>query len=1249
MTEDLDKTIPPQRPAGNDFDVDKTIPPQRAEANMPDMEKTMPGHHDRKTDGRFSVGDLIMGRYKVLAELGQGGMGVVYKCFDETAGIEVALKALPPELSHNSLEMDDIKENFQLVHALFHPHIAASNNLERNPVNGNYYLIMECCEGEDLRRWIKRKRKDNPLTLDDVLPIIQQVAEALDYAHAQKIIHRDIKPGNIMIDSAGNVKVLDFGLAAQIHTSMTRVSMAYHGTSGTGPYMAPEQWRGKKQGAASDQYALAVMTYEMLSGDLPFESTDPAVLKQAVLDEMPNEIPDLPADAQAALNRAMSKEAADRFNSCADFVSAMTGAKVGKAKKVSSGKSGGAWKWIAAVITLALIAAGILFFMDANEKAAIKAQKEAEEREKQEQIELDRTYSSLRFGLEEKTKTIEDNYYHKLEPPFEKKWAELQQQIKVADNTTLLRTKVKALQKAMAAADWILNSVEPRRQAKNLLDHRVPSGREAAEQFEPEKFASGTFAAAKKNEAEGRNAFKNGDYSRAVTLLEKSVQGYNNARTEAQKNKTESFLKTARENVDKNWTKVRDNADKARNVDSTNREAENLYQQAVSKLDEVNACLQRADNARFGNWDEVWQHAQEALKLESENARAAALIAEVREKKQQVANLIKNAEENLDRNWTRVQSYAQQAVGLESSNPKAQALLMQANGKLEEVSRYLTAANNARNKSWDEVLQHAQEALKLESENARAAALIAEVPQKKKEVADLIKNAEANLDKNWTRVQSYAQQAVELESSNPKAQALLTQANGKLDEVNTCLQRADNARFVNWDEVRQHAQEAQKIDPENVRAAALIAEVPQKKQQVADLIRNAEGGVDKNWTQVQSYAQQAVGLESSNHKAQALLTQANGKLDEVNTFLQNADYARNVNWDKVLQHAQEAQKIDPENVRAAVLIAEANAKKKEIAVLLTEAEKAGAGKDWLRVYQLADNAYQLESQNERAGTLKQTAVEQCPPSYTVRFTCEGQIFHGNPEVTIIRTKPGADGKLETGRDYEFSYRYRAGDYTYRGTQSFSCDWFVGPKEFEVELSKTHFSVDAERQGLVLSDDKKTISRASRNITSCEIPYGVTSIGYRAFMECRNLTSITIPNSVTNIDSCAFEKCFSLTSITIPNSVTSIGSSAFANCDSLTSVTIPGSVTSIGSSAFSGCDSLTSVTIHNGVTSIGKHAFAYCSSLTSITIPNSVTNVEVDALMGCSSLKCLIIPSRFTDARVRHWFWTMPAGLKIIRR
>ncbi len=313
MTDEFDKTIPPQRPADNDY------------LRRMEMEEaqTMAPRRERKTDGRFEPGDLIMGRYKVLAELGQGGMGVVFRCFDEIAGVEIALKALPPELSHNSLEMEDIKENFQLVHNLHHPNIASSNTLEKNPENGNYYLIMECCEGEDLRHWIKRKRKDKPLTLHDVLPIIKQVAEALDYAHGEKVMHRDIKPGNIMLDSRDKVKVLDFGLAAQIHTSMTRVSMAYHGTSGTGPYMAPEQWRGRQQGAAADQYALAVMTYEMLAGHLPFESTDPAVLREVVLNETAEEIADLPVSAQNAIKRAMSKDPKLRFASCREFFTAM--------------------------------------------------------------------------------------------------------------------------------------------------------------------------------------------------------------------------------------------------------------------------------------------------------------------------------------------------------------------------------------------------------------------------------------------------------------------------------------------------------------------------------------------------------------------------------------------------------------------------------------------------------------------------------------------------------------------------------------------------------------------------------------------------------------------------------------------------------------------------------------------------------------------------------------------------------------
>ena len=117
---------------------------------------------------------------------------------------------------------------------LVHQNIAIAKNLKRDDSNGSYYFILECINGDDLRRWIHRKSLNGALPLKEVLPVIQQVAEALDYAHEMKIMHRDIKPGNIMIAPNGRGKVLDFGLAAQIHTSLSRVSLVQPGISGTG-------------------------------------------------------------------------------------------------------------------------------------------------------------------------------------------------------------------------------------------------------------------------------------------------------------------------------------------------------------------------------------------------------------------------------------------------------------------------------------------------------------------------------------------------------------------------------------------------------------------------------------------------------------------------------------------------------------------------------------------------------------------------------------------------------------------------------------------------------------------------------------------------------------------------------------------------------------------------------------------------------------------------------------------------------
>ncbi len=300
---------------------------------------------------RFRSGDVILRRYRIVDELGQGGMGVVYRCFDQIGGIEVALKALPPELSHNSVEMEEIRENFRLVEGLHHPNIAAAKTLERDEVTGDTYLVMECVVGVNLRQWRKQRGKldtgsskragehaaagavkvgpREPLagcrTLDEALPVLRQVAAALDFAHSRKIIHRDVKPSNVMLSADGTVKVLDFGLAAQIHTSMSRVSRVHYGTSGTGPYMAPEQWRGQRQGARTDQYALAVMAYELLAGELPFENSDAAVLREAVLKEPVGVIAGLEKRVWLALQRALAKEPADRFEDCGTFVAALSG------------------------------------------------------------------------------------------------------------------------------------------------------------------------------------------------------------------------------------------------------------------------------------------------------------------------------------------------------------------------------------------------------------------------------------------------------------------------------------------------------------------------------------------------------------------------------------------------------------------------------------------------------------------------------------------------------------------------------------------------------------------------------------------------------------------------------------------------------------------------------------------------------------------------------------------------------------
>jgi serine/threonine protein kinase len=325
----------------------------------------------------LQIGRKLLGRYEILSPLGAGGMGEVYLARDMSLRRDVAVKVLPERLASDPDALSRFEREAHAVAALSHPNILAIHDFGSD--HETYFAVMELLEGETLGRRLKSSR----LPWKKVIEIGAAVAEGLSAAHSKSVIHRDIKPENIFLTSDGQIKILDFGLAQWLPTTMdeelssapTESQLTKAGSVlGTVPYMSPEQVRGITADERSDIFALGSVLYEMLTGARTFSGKTPADTMASILKEEPNNMEELkkasPPELQRAISRCLQKNPEQRFQTARDLAFNLKGILSGSAVvarpplKLPFRKS----VWIAAaLIAVALIAFHQTYFQ--REKA----------------------------------------------------------------------------------------------------------------------------------------------------------------------------------------------------------------------------------------------------------------------------------------------------------------------------------------------------------------------------------------------------------------------------------------------------------------------------------------------------------------------------------------------------------------------------------------------------------------------------------------------------------------------------------------------------------------------------------------------------------------------------------------------------------------------------------------------------------------------------------------------------------------
>ncbi|MGZ8398530.1 MAG: protein kinase domain-containing protein [Gemmatimonadales bacterium] len=269
---------------------------------------------------RLRLARTLAGRYEITRLLGRGGMAVVFLAEDLSLERQVAIKVLPPELSHDTKLVSRFQQEAKTAAKLDHPNIIPIYRVESEA--GLDYFVMKYVAGRSLEQVLE----EGPLPIDLARRVLREAALALGHAHQRRIVHRDVKPANIMLESDGRVILTDFGISKALQ-SVSQLTGSGN-IIGTPHYMSPEQAKGLEVDGRADQYSLAIVGHQILTGKQPFEGSSHSILYKHVFEPPPPVLadrPDVPPDLSSALARALSKEPEQRFANMEEFAVALGG------------------------------------------------------------------------------------------------------------------------------------------------------------------------------------------------------------------------------------------------------------------------------------------------------------------------------------------------------------------------------------------------------------------------------------------------------------------------------------------------------------------------------------------------------------------------------------------------------------------------------------------------------------------------------------------------------------------------------------------------------------------------------------------------------------------------------------------------------------------------------------------------------------------------------------------------------------